>query len=160
MRLGSALLLCLKPRFDINMQQLVTEWTHECWHAGAACYADLDATYRTCCCELFSACGLRDIYPSDPFFEPTVLDHFIIDPNRIRNAGELAAGAEWIEQLIVKSSPRISPNLRWLCCTSDTWCCGQYARTEEARLGFRVIRRAKVADLKTGKVSASFASYA
>mmetsp|Transcript_5078 Transcript_5078/g.15338 ORF Transcript_5078/g.15338 Transcript_5078/m.15338 type:complete len:244 (-) Transcript_5078:307-1038(-) len=132
-------------------EALFTRWSGcvaTCKEEAAQCYKDCDDTYRSCCCECFSYVGVRPVYPSDPWFEATVLDNFRLPLDK---TSDEAVDVDWIERAILDASPRIAPELFWLCCTSDTACCGHLPATEEAAHGFRVIRRAKVVDLRTGK---------
>lgn len=126
------------------------KWWRELRDSGRAFYRAVDTTYRECCCYPFSMMGLRPVFPSDPFFEATVLDNVLVDLSQLPNSGDPEADLAWIEATIVQASPRIEADLGWLCCTSDTGCCGRYPATDEARRGFMVIRSAKIVD-KTGK---------
>lgn len=92
--------------------------------AAGACYDAIDAGYRQACCRCFAWAGCRPTYPTDPWFEPTVLDH-------VRAQGEAAA----VEAAIVAASPRFRARWWWLCGTSD--CCTS---------DFSVVRKAKVVD--------------
>lgn len=87
-----------------------------------ACCDAMDAGYRQAACQCFAWAGWRPTYPTDPWFEPTVLDHIVA-------RGEAAT----VEAAIIRASPRFRASWWWLCGTSD--CCTS---------DFSVIRKAKV----------------
>lgn len=118
-------------------------------------YHDFDDTVRNCCCWGFSMTGLRPIYPSDPFFEATVMDYFSVDLSKLtQKSGDIDTDIRYLQQSIINASPRIEADAKWLCCTSDAPCFGAW-KSEEARDGFRVVRAVKVIDNR-GKTPTSY----
>jgi len=105
----------------------------------------IDRGIRFVCCYPFFAHGCRQAYPSDPFFEPTIIDHF-----KVRQKLTETEAREF-EEAILDASPRVKPSLCCLTCTSDTSFCGTVPRSEDAREGFRIIRKAKL-NTKNGRL--------
>eukprot|EP00634_Sargassococcus_sp_CCMP2135_P016325 CAMPEP_0198657018 /NCGR_PEP_ID=MMETSP1467-20131203/11257_1 /TAXON_ID=1462469 /ORGANISM="unid. sp., Strain CCMP2135" /LENGTH=203 /DNA_ID=CAMNT_0044393107 /DNA_START=49 /DNA_END=660 /DNA_ORIENTATION=- len=99
-----------------------------------------DAAFRRACCRCLGACG-RPTYPTDPWFEPTVLDEYEV---KMVTADGKRLDLEYVEKAIQESAGRVQPWRPWLACTSDTVCCGCVAAKDEARFGFLVVRSASV----------------
>ena len=110
----------------------------------------VDRGWRNNCCLPWFRLGLRPAFPSDPFFEGTILGHFVIE--RSLSGGPLTAKeARALEEAILEASPRMKPTgLAWLACTRDASCCGLEATSEDARRGFKVIRKVAI-NRRTGR---------